>query len=504
MSELESRFRKHLPARSRAIVGGEPCGGGELLPVAHPDTGQPLLELQEARAEDVEQAVGVARAAFENGAWSRAPIATRQQVLHNAADLIEGRADELAGVDSLTTGLLYHRSTRRQTMSAAGWFRYYAELIGTTSESLYRQLPDTHTLVTREPVGVAGLFTPWNIPVMGAALKLAGALAMGNSCVLKPSELSPLGAERLVRLLHEAGVPEDVLNLVNGRGTVTGAALAGHPDVALVSFTGGERAGAAIASQAASRFAKTTMELGGKSANIIFSDADLDSALDGALAAIYSNNGEACLAGSRILVHRTVADRFISDFVARATKLRLGGCFDAAAELGPQVSSQQLERVLSFADRLQEEGGELLAGGRRAEGVDDKLAGGFFVEPTVAVAPNNSLSVCQEEIFGPFATFLTFDDDNQAVEIANDTRFGLAAYLWTNNLQRALKVSQALRSGTVLINTPMQRERNAPFGGFGHSGVDREGGRWSLDFYSEAKTTVIPYGGTTIPKLGST
>ncbi len=502
MSELEARFRELAPATSRSLIQGEPCGGGELLPVWHPDTGQPLLELQEADAGDVQRAVAAAREGFEAGSWSRAPLLERQQVLQRVAELIENHADELGGLDSLSTGLLYHRSTRRQAISAAAWFRYYAELIGSTGESLFRQLPDTHTLVTREPVGVAGLFTPWNIPVMGAALKLAGALAMGNSCVLKPSELSPLGPERLVQLLLEAGIPEEVLHLVNGRGTVTGAALAAHPDVSLVSFTGGETAGAAIASQAASRFAKTTMELGGKSANIIFPDADLDLALDGALAAIYSNNGEACLAGSRILVHRKIADRFIADFVDRARALKLGGCFDDEAELGPQVSSQQLARVLSFADQLQEEGGELLTGGRRADLAGDKLADGYFVLPTVAFAPNNSLSVCQEEIFGPFATFLIFDDDEQAVQIANDTRFGLAAYVWTGNLDRALKVSQALRSGTVLINTPMQRERNAPFGGYGHSGVDREGGRWSLDFYSEAKTTVIPFGGTTIPKMG--
>jgi acyl-CoA reductase-like NAD-dependent aldehyde dehydrogenase len=279
---------------------------------------------------------------------------------------------------------------------------------------------------------------------------------------------------------------------------VTGAALASHPDVNLVSFTGGETAGRIIATETAKRFARTTMELGGKSANVIFADADLEKALDGSLTAIYANSGQGCLAGSRILVQKSVADSFIADFVQRSNQVRVGRPFDDKAEVGPQSSKQHMERVLSYTDVVRDEGGEILTGGKRAE----EFAEGFYVEPTVAVARDNSARVCQEEIFGPFATFLVFDTDEEAVEIANDTRFGLAAYLWTESLQRAMRVSDRLRSGTVLVNTPMQRERNAPFGGFGHSGIDREGGRWSLDFYSEPKTTIVPYGDQPIPTMG--
>jgi acyl-CoA reductase-like NAD-dependent aldehyde dehydrogenase len=501
MLELQASTRKSLPSTIAAIIDGEPTVSKDAreLPVINPDDGTELLKLSESDEATVNRAVSSARASFNSGAWSRAPIEQRQRVLQRTAELIRDNAQELAALDSLSTGLLYHSSTYGQAYyAAAGWFQYFAGLIGTTGEDLYRQLPDTRAFVTREPVGVAGLFTPWNIPVMGASLKLSAALAMGNSCVLKPSEQSPLGAARLVELIHEAGLPPGVLQLVNGHGTVTGAALASHPDVNLVSFTGGETAGRIIATETAKRFARTTMELGGKSANVIFADADLEKALDGSLTAIYANSGQGCLAGSRILVQKSVADSFIADFVQRSNQVRVGRPFDDKAEVGPQSSKQHMERVLTYTDVVRDEGGEILTGGKRAEA----FAEGFYVEPTVAVARDNSARVCQEEIFGPFATFLVFDTDEEAVEIANDTRFGLAAYLWTESLQRAMRVSDRLRSGTVLVNTPMQRERNAPFGGFGHSGIDREGGRWSLDFYSEPKTTIVPYGDQPIPTMG--
>ena len=486
MTELQESIRAALPAVVSGRIDGEPLpiDGGKQLPVFDPDTGQELLKLAESDAQAVEKAVNSSRRSFAAGVWSAAPIRRRQDVLMATAAAIRENAEELATLDSLTTGLLYHSSTYGQAASAAaGWFEYFASLLNTSADDLYRQLPDTKVLVTREPVGVAGLFTPWNIPVMGAALKLSAALAAGNSCVLKPSEQSPLGALKLVELLEDCGLPRGVVNLVNGAGAVTGAALATHPHVDLVSYTGGEVAGRIIATATAQRFAKTTMELGGKSANVVFADADLDRAIDGSLLAIYANNGEACLAGSRILVHRSIADEFIAEFVARTRSVVLGRPFDAGAEIGPQSSQRHMQRVLSFADVVRGDGGEILCGGERATGFGD----GYYIEPIVALAKDNADTVCQEEIFGPFATILIFDDDEDAIAMANGTRFGLAAYLWTRNLQRAMRVSDRLRSGYVLVNTPMIRERNAPFGGYGHSGIDREGGRWSLDFYSEAK-----------------
>jgi len=493
--------RTTLPTVVTAIVDGEavPVGDADLVPIVNPDDGTELLHLAEADAATVDRAVRSARACFDSGEWSAAGVSERQAVLHQAAELIRDHAAELAALDSLTTGLLYHSATYGQAHTAAsGWFRYFAGVLGSSRGDLYSQIPDTRAFVTREPVGVAGLFTPWNIPLMGASLKLAAALAMGNSCVLKPSEQSPLASVRLIELLYEAGLPRGAVQLVNGRGAVTGAALAGHPGVDLVSFTGGEHAGRAIAEETARRFAKTTMELGGKSANIVFDDADLERALDGSLNAVYANNGQACLAGSRILVHKRIADNFIADFVARAKAIRIGRPFDENAELGPQSSRRQMDRVLAYADIARDDGGEVLTGGTRAAEFED----GFYVEPTVALVTDNGARVCQEEIFGPLATFLVFDTDDEAVRMANDTRFGLAGYVWSNNVSRALSVADRLRAGYVLVNTPMLRERNAPFGGFGHSGVDREGGRWSLDFYSESKTTIVPFGKQSIPALG--
>jgi acyl-CoA reductase-like NAD-dependent aldehyde dehydrogenase len=275
------------------------------------------------------------------------------------------------------------------------------------------------------------------------------------------------------------------VQLVNGRGATTGAALAEHPDIGCVSFTGGPIAGVAIANAAAQRFAKVTMELGGKSANIVLADAPYEAALEGTVSAAFDNSGQACLAGSRILVEAAIADRFIADLVARTEGLSMGHTFDEKADLGAQSSRGQMERVLSYVDIAQSEGGEILCGGKRPEGFT-----GFQVEPTIARVPSNALRVCREEIFGPLVTVQVVADAEEAVVVANDTKMGLAGYVWSASEQRAHSVAARLRAGTVLINTPMLRERNAPFGGFGASGIDREGGRWSLDFYGEAKTTV--------------
>ena len=496
-----NRVRQSIPPVLTGLLNGNPVDddGGERIAVINPDNGSAVLELIESNMEQVNQAVVAARVSFDGGSWSKASISYRQKVLFKAAEMIRKDAEVIAAQDSLCTGLLYHKSTLSQTrFASADWFEFFASSIGVFGEELFRHVAGAKTLVSREPVGVAALFTPWNIPVMGASLKLAAALAMGNSCVLKPSEQSPLGTYRLVQLLHHAGLPEGVIQLVNGRGAVTGASLASHPDVDLISFTGGEEAGRIIAGEAAKRFAKVTMELGGKSANIIFNDANYERALDGALVSIFANNGQACLAGSRILLQKKIADRFIADFTDRAKNIRIGRPFDEDAELGPLSSVANMQRVLSYADIVRDDGGEILAGGNRVYGFED----GCYVEPTVALAKDNRARVCQEELFGPFVTFLTFETEEEAIALGNDTRFGLAGYVWTQNLQRAMLVADSLRSGYVLINSVMQREKNAPFGGFGHSGIDREGGKSSLRFYSESKATLIACADTDIPKMG--
>lgn len=489
MSDLYRTISAKTPKTAAAIIRGEAFddGGAHRFPVVDPSSEETISEIVETSAKGVDAAVSAAREVFASGDWSRCAVEDRRCVLTQTAALIREHATELASLDTLATGLLFHASTLRQAHAAADWFDYFASLLATADGQAFNQTKGVTSFVSREPIGVAALFSPWNIPLMSVSLKLAAALAMGNSCVIKPSEQSPFSVLRLLELLHDAGLPKGVVNVVNGRGEVTGAALAAHSEVDVISFTGGEVAGKAIQAASAERFARTTMELGGKSANIVFADADIEKALDGSVSAIYGNNGQACLAGSRILLHRSIADRFIAEFINRTKALRIGLPFDELAQMGPQSSKAQMDRVLLFAGLARDEGMEILCGGERAEGFDK----GYFVKPTAVLAQSNASKICQDEIFGPFAAFLIFDDADEAVAIANDTRYGLAAYLWTRDLNLAMRASDRLRAGTVLVNTTMVRERNAPFGGFGQSGLDREGGRWSLDFYSEAKTTII-------------
>lgn len=474
------------PAWIGAFVDGKQAGpDGQRIPVVNPADESLVTALVETDPAGVLLAVQVAEKRFRQGVWSRAPIRRRRQVLSGIAALIRRHRHELAAMDSICTGLCYFSSTLNQVAAAADWFDYFASFIETQQNEYFRQLEHARTLVNDEPLGVVALFSPWNIPLMSAALKLSAALAFGNSCVLKPSEQSPWATLRLVELIHEAGLPAGVVNLVNGRGAVTGRALSRHPAVKAISFTGGERAGRAIAGPAAERFAKLTMELGGKSANIIFADADRERALDAALRSAFGNNGQACLAGSRILIEKSIFADFVREFTARARRLRLGDPFDKQTELGPQSSRAQMERVLGYLDSAGQEDVEILCGGKAAG-----FERGYYVAPIVAIADNKA-RICQEEIFGPFASLLAFNGAAEAAQIANDTRFGLAAYVWSENYQKAWSMTDQLRAGYVLVNSGMQREPNAPFGGYEQSGLGREGGQYSRRFFTEAKTVVM-------------
>jgi 5-carboxymethyl-2-hydroxymuconic-semialdehyde dehydrogenase/aminomuconate-semialdehyde/2-hydroxymuconate-6-semialdehyde dehydrogenase len=439
----------------------------------------------------VDRAVAAARAAFDAGDWPRMGVAARQRLLMACHDIVMAHAGELAHLECLNLGVSLAELKTRHMQRAAHNFRFFAEVIGQTAGEVYDQTDGYRSIVVREPVGVAALIAPWNAPTALASMKVAAALAFGNTAVLKPSEQTPLALARFVALLHEAGLPPGVLNLVNGRGPVTGAALVAHPGVDLISFTGGTETGRAIMAEAGRRLKPCTMELGGKSANIVFASADYDRALDAALASIFSNNGQQCLAGSRILVEKPIADRFIADFVARARRIRIGDPMAAGTELGPLASAAHRDRVLRYADVARGEGLEILTGGG-VPAMAGSLAGGFFVEPTAALATSNSARVCQEEIFGPFATFLVFDGYADAIEKANGTDFGLVSYLWSDHLPTVERAVRDLRSGVVWVNTTMTRELRAPFGGYKDSGVGREGGSACRDFYTEPKTVTIP------------
>lgn len=474
-------------------------GGGIELPVVYPATGAQVSTLIEDAPEAVASAVGVARGAFDSGDWPGLGIEKRIEMLEACRQVILNNVDELARLECLTTGIVFRELKARHLTRAAYNFRFFAEFISQRAGDRYDQTTGYMTTVTREPAGVAALIAPWNAPVALATMKIASALAFGNTCVVKPSEQTPLALARLVVLLQTV-LPPGVLNLVNGRGPVTGAALVAHPDIDRVSFTGGTETGRNIMASAGRNLVPCTLELGGKSANIVFASADQDRALDGALLGIFSNNGQQCLAGSRILLERPIYNEFIERFIERTRRINVGDPMSDATEIGPLASEAHMKRVLSFVDVAHAEGGELLTGGQRR----DDLGNGYFIEPTAVTTPSNATKVAQQEIFGPFATFLPFDTEAEAAAIANDTEYGLVSYVWSDHLPTVMSMTTALRSGVIWVNTPMMRELRAPFGGYKNSGVGREGSAACESFYTEEKTVTISTEPASLKKLGCT
>ena len=481
------------------IDGKRVAGTGVEIPIIYPATEDVIGTLEEAAANEVDAAVTAAREAFDRGPWPEMGIPERKAVLQSIRSHLLENAEELAVLECLDTGVPIRTIRGRKIKRLTDNFELFAESLSMMAGQTYQQDKKFLTMVPHEPVGVAALIAPRNSPLGLATAKLAPCIAYGNTCVLKPSEHTPMALARMVEILHEAGLPKGVVNLVNGRGPVTGAALVEHPGVDLVAFTGGTETGRSVMSAAAGNLAPVALELGGKSANIITETADFEQALDGALLAIYSNNGQQCLAGSRILVHRSIADRFIERFVERARQVRLGDPMHPECEMGPLAFREHLEKVLSYVEIALGEGAELLTGGKRAEGFE----AGYYFEPTAVLAPSNGLRVCQEEIFGPFAAIQVYDSLDEAIDIANDTEFGLVAYVWSEDLHTITRVTQALRAGTVWVNTPLVREVRAPFGGYKSSGVGRDGVREFLDFFTEQKTTQIPINKLSLARLGA-
>ena len=501
MSSPRNATRSAVPGRVASIIAGETVdlrAGGHDLPVVCPATEETISLLREADADETGRAVAAARAAFDSGPWPCMDINERKDLLYAIRDVLRNHAEELAVLEVWNTGIpLSH--VRGQVARMSRNFEFFAEVASTLSGEAYTQAKGYLTCVTREPKGVAALISPWNAPLALSSMRIATCIAFGNTCVLKPSEYTPLAVARMVGLMHEAGLPPGVVNLVNGRGAVTGAALVSHPGIDMVGFTGGTLTGRAIMQAAGASLKPCILELGGKSANIIDRHADLDRALDGALAGIYTNNGQQCLAGSRILLQRDIAPEFLERFVERTRHLRIGDPMEAGIEIGPLAYAGHLERVLSYVGVARADGAQLLVGGERAAG----FPRGYYLQPTAVLAPSNRARVCQEEIFGPFATFLIYDRLEEAIAIANDSPFGLVCYLWSRDLDVAMKVSRGVRAGTVWVNTPMMRELRAPFGGYKQSGVGRDGATSSADFFTELKTTTIPIDAPALPRLGA-
>ena len=486
------------PSKIQGLVAGNLSdGGGEEIPIIYPATGEQISTLIEDDKQSVDKAVSAARAAFDRGGWANFSIEKRMECLEACRQIILDNADVLARLECAATGLVLRELRARHIERAAYNFRFFSEYISQRRGERYDQASAFITTVNRIPVGVAALVAPWNAPVALATMKIAAALAFGNTCILKPSEQTPLALAHLVQLLQDV-LPEGVLNLVNGRGPVTGSFLVSHPEIDLVSFTGGTATGREIMSAAGRNLVPCTLELGGKSANIIFSSANQEQALDGALIGIFSNNGQQCLAGSRILVEGNIFDDFVEKFIERTKLIRVGDPLDDDTEIGPLASESHMKRVLNFADVAQKEGGKLLTGGTRRE----DLGQGFFIEPTAALAATNESKVAQQEIFGPFATFIKFSSVEEAIAIANDSEYGLVSYVWSDHLPTVTVASELLKSGVVWINTPMMRELRAPFGGVKSSGVGREGGEACERFYTEEKTISMPRSPISLRKIG--
>ena len=476
------------PVRDQLFINGRfvDAVSGERLPTLNPHDNSPIAEVAMASAPDVDRAVQAAQAAFP--AWSMRSAMDRGRVLLRLADLIESHGDELARLESLDTGHPIRDSRGLDVPRTAATYRYFG---GMADKFQGEQIPVeagflNYTL--REPVGVVGQIVPWNFPLMFTSWKMAPALAAGNCVVLKPAEITPLSALRIAELMSEAGMPDGVVNVLPGLGASAGQALAEHPQVAKVAFTGSTATGRRIVQASAGNLKKVQLELGGKGANIVFDDADLTAAVNGAAWAIFHNQGQACIAGSRLVLHERIADEFLDRFVALARTIRLGDPLDPATEMGPLTSMQHRDRVLSYVDLARAEGATLLSGGRSPGG---ELAAGCYVEPTIVQARSMHDRVAQEEVFGPFVTVLRFADDAQALRVANGTEYGLGGGLWTSNLQRAHRFAREMKSGMVWLNCYKRVNPGSPFGGVGLSGYGREMGFDAMREYTQVKSVWV-------------
>jgi acyl-CoA reductase-like NAD-dependent aldehyde dehydrogenase len=471
--------------------------GGACFAAHDPYLEQDWGSVAEAGDADVDAAVNAAAAAFADGRWSHRLAAERARSLLRLADLIERDAETLTRQQILENGKLI--SEMRPGMAAvAGDCRFFAGLAEThNGATVPPSRPGFTTFTLREPVGVVAAITPWNTPLGLLAWKLFPALAAGNTTVIKPSEITPTSTLMLAELIREAGIPDGVVNVLTG-GARTGAALVAHRDVKKIAFTGSTATGQAIAMEAARRTARVTLELGGKSPNIIFADADLDSAVSGVMAGIFAATGQTCMAGSRVLIQTPVYDRVCEMLVERSSRMLVGDPLDPASQLGPLASRAQLQKVLSYFAVARDEGLPCIAGGARLE------RQGYFVAPTVYRDVPPDSRIAREEIFGPVAAMIRFDGDDDAVALANDTRYGLAAGLWTGDLRRAHRLLHRIRAGTVWVNNYRVIGHTLPFGGYGQSGMGREMGAAALDAYTESKSVWIDMGNKVEFRTGPT
>ena len=485
--------------RSQLFIDGEyiPAASGKTFPVLNPANNTILTELAEAGVEDVNRAVAAARKAFDDGPWPKMKTVDRAKMIRRFAELLVKHAPELERIESLDVGKPVKESGGHDIPRAANNFSFFADALSqwtqdahwTESNSLGVDVK-LMSVTMRQPLGVVGIIIPWNSPMMLGTWKLAPCLASGCTAVLKPSELAPLSLMKLGEIAQEAGLPAGVLNIVSGFGEV-GAALTTHPDVNAVSFTGGVATGKRVLKAAAETLKRVSLELGGKSPNIVFTDADLETAVKGAVRAIFRSQGQSCVAGSRLILQDAVYDRFMERFLKTVANLKIGDPLDPATDFGPLITAQHRERVEGYIQSGLDEGARLLTGGKQPS--DPTLQKGNYLLPTVFENVTPAMRICHEEIFGPVLTVQKFHDEAEAIRLANETVYGLAGFLWTQDVNRALRVSSAIKTGMMWVNSFFLRDLRTPFGGARESGFGREGGRYSLEFYTEPKFVCIPY-----------
>ncbi|HEX8473862.1 MAG TPA: aldehyde dehydrogenase family protein [Pyrinomonadaceae bacterium] len=490
------------PRKYQLFIDGKwvDAESGKTFETPNPATGATLAEVAEADKADIDKAVVAARRAFE-GKWSKTSARDRGRMMYKLAQLIEARAQELAELETADNGKPIRESLYVDIPQVIENFEYFAGW-ATKIEGETIPVPgQMFNYTLREPIGVCGQIIPWNFPLLMAAWKLAPALAAGNTIVLKPAEQTPVGAMELGKLIQEAGFPDGVVNIVPGYGETAGAALAGHPGIDKVAFTGSTEVGKLIAHAAADNLTKVSLELGGKAPNIVFADADLEQAVNGAMMGIFFNQGQVCCAGSRLFLHEDVKDEFLERFKEKAQRVKVGNPMEKDTLMGPQVSREQLDRIKGYVDIAREEGATVLTGGA-CPTLEGDFQKGYFFQPTIFSDVKNQMRVAQEEIFGPVTSVITFKNEEELIKEANETIYGLSAGIWTRDLVRAHRFAKEIHAGTVWINTFNMFNAASPFGGFKQSGYGREMGKHALELYTHVKSVWIDLSGKPIGWYG--
>jgi aldehyde dehydrogenase (NAD+) len=462
---------------------------GKTFDTLNPATEKVITSVAEGDSADIDLAVAAAREAFENGPWKKTDARDRGRILLKIAGLIERNKDELALLDTLDNGKPINETTNADIPLVIDCFLYYAGWADKIHGETIPVRGDFFNYTLREPVGVVGQIIPWNFPLLMAAWKIAPALACGNTIVLKPAEQTPLSALRLGEICQEAGLPDGVLNIVTGYGPTAGAALAEHMDVDKIAFTGGSATGRIIMQAASKNLKRISLELGGKSPNIVFADSDVDSAVDGAMTGIFFNQGEVCCAGSRLFIEKSIHEEFIDKLSNKAANMRVGNPEDTGTQMGAQVSKEQFDKILGYIETGKQEGAKLVTGGERCG------ERGYFIKPTIFDAVDNNMRIAKEEIFGPVVSAITFDDVSEVVKQGNLSIYGLAAAVWTKDIKKAHRLARDLKAGTIWINTYNAFDAASPFGGFKQSGFGRELGVHALELYTHVKSVWINLGG---------